>query len=770
MGKNLVIVESPAKAKTIEKYLGKDFKVKSSFGHIRDLVKGDFGVDIEKGYLPMYEVPADKKKVVADLKEEVKKADVVWLASDEDREGEAISWHLAEVLDLDQSKTKRIVFNEITKTAILKAIENPRFIDYNLVNAQQARRVLDRLVGFELSPVLWKKVKPQLSAGRVQSVAVRLLVEREKEIQNFNSVSSFRIVSDFQTSDSKKFKAVLLHKPENEKSARSLLEQFKVAQFKVSSVEVKPSKRNPAAPFTTSTLQQEASRKLGYGVTRTMTLAQKLYENGHITYMRTDSTNLSETAFDASKTKIIEEFGKEYHQRRQYANKNENAQEAHEAIRPTDFNVQSAGEDPAQKRLYQLIWKRTVASQMASADLERTIINVENNQNSEIFQAKGEVIKFDGFLKLYLESSDEDDTEDESGLLPAMKGGDTVISLEIEAMEKYSKPAPRYSEASLVKKLEELGIGRPSTYAPTITTIQKRGYVLNEPIEGKERVYAILKLKEGKIETTEEIEITGADTNKLYPSEIGRIVTEFLVEHFEQVMDYGFTASVEKQFDEIAEGLKDWSNMIDSFYIPFHKNVEFTLENAERASGERLLGVHPENGRNVFVRVGRFGPMAQIGDPDDEDKKFATLQKNHSLETVTLEEVLDLFKLPRKLGLFEDTEIQVNVGRFGPFIMHNKKFVSLPKDEELMEISYDRCVELIIEKRKSDDERRLKTFDEDPDLFVLNGRWGPYIRYKKMNVKIPKDMTVDQITHEVAKDLIANHKPASPRRGNSKSK
>jgi DNA topoisomerase I len=770
MGKNLVIVESPAKAKTIEKYLGKDFKVKSSFGHIRDLVKGDFGVDIEKGYLPMYEIPVDKKKVVADLREEVKKADVVWLASDEDREGEAISWHLAEVLDLDQSKTKRIVFNEITQTAILKAIENPRFIDYNLVNAQQARRVLDRLVGFELSPVLWKKVKPQLSAGRVQSVAVRLLVEREKEIQNFNSVSSFRIVSDFQTSDLKRFKAVLLNKPENEKSARSLLEQFRVAQFKVSSVEVKPSKRNPAAPFTTSTLQQEASRKLGYGVTRTMTLAQKLYENGHITYMRTDSTNLSETAFDASKAKIIEEFGKEYHQRRQYANKNENAQEAHEAIRPTDFNIQSAGEDPAQKRLYQLIWKRTVASQMASADLERTIINIENNQNSEVFQAKGEVIKFDGFLKLYLESSDDDDSEDESGLLPAMKGGDTVTSLEIEAMEKYSKPAPRYSEASLVKKLEELGIGRPSTYAPTITTIQKRGYVLNEPIEGKERAYVILKLNDGKIETTEEIEITGADTNKLYPSEIGRIVTEFLVEHFEQVMDYGFTASVEKQFDEIAEGLKDWSNMIDSFYIPFHKNVEFTLENAERASGERLLGIHPENGRNVFVRVGRFGPMAQIGDPDDEDKKFATLQKNHSLETVTLEEVLDLFKLPRKLGLFEDSEIQVNVGRFGPFIMHNKKFVSLPKDEELMEISYDRCVELIIEKRKSDDERRLKTFDEDPDLFVLNGRWGPYIRYKKLNVKIPKDMALDQITHEVAKDLIANHKPASPRRGKSKSK
>lgn len=770
MGKNLVIVESPAKAKTIEKYLGKDFKVKSSFGHIRDLVKGDFGVDIEKGYLPMYEIPVDKKKVVADLREEAKKADVVWLASDEDREGEAISWHLAEVLDLDQSKTKRIVFNEITKTAILKAIENPRFIDYNLVNAQQARRVLDRLVGFELSPVLWKKVKPQLSAGRVQSVAVRLLVEREKEIQNFNSVSSFRFVSDFQTSDLKKFKAVLLNKPENEKSALSLLEQFKAAQFKVSSVEVKPSKRNPASPFTTSTLQQEASRKLGYGVTRTMTLAQKLYENGHITYMRTDSTNLSETAFDASKTKIEEEFGKKYHQRRQYANKNENAQEAHEAIRPTDFNVQSAGEDPAQKRLYQLIWKRTVASQMASADLERTIINIENNQNSEIFQAKGEVIKFDGFLKLYLESSDDDDTEDESGLLPAMKGGDTVTSLEIEAMEKYSKPAPRYSEASLVKKLEELGIGRPSTYAPTITTIQKRGYVLNEPIEGKERAYVILKLENGKIETTNEIEITGADTNKLYPSEIGKIVTEFLVEHFEQVMDYGFTASVEKQFDEIAEGLKDWSKMIDSFYIPFHKNVEYTLENAERASGERLLGVHPENGRNVFVRVGRFGPMAQIGDPDDEDKKFATLQKNHSLETVTLEEVLDLFKLPRKLGLFEDSEIQVNVGRFGPFIMHNKKFVSLPKDEELMEIPYDRCVELIIEKRKSDDERRLKTFDEDPDLFVLNGRWGPYIRYKKLNVKIPKDMALDQITHEVAKDLIANHKPASPRRGKSKTK
>jgi DNA topoisomerase-1 len=766
MAKNLVIVESPAKAKTIEKYLGKDFKVKSSFGHIRDLIKGDFGVDVEKGYLPMYEIPADKKKVVTELKNDVKKAETVWLASDEDREGEAISWHLAEVLDLNPKNTKRIVFNEITKNAILKAIEKPREIDYNLVNAQQARRVLDRLVGFELSPVLWKKVKPQLSAGRVQSVAVRLLVEREKEIQKFTSTSAFRIVGDFNTQEDKSFKAVLTTKPSELKDTKILLEEFNKAKFNVASVDVKPSKRNPAAPFTTSTLQQEASRKLGFGVTRTMTLAQKLYENGHITYMRTDSTNLSETALEGAANQIVGDFGENYHQKRKYSTKNENAQEAHEAIRPTNFAVKSAGDDAAQKRLYQLIWRRTLASQMASAELERTIINIDNDQNKDIFQAKGEVIKFDGFLKLYLEGSDDEDAEDDDGLLPKMVSGQSVHSIRILATEKYSKPPARFTEASLVKKLEELGIGRPSTYAPTITTIQNRGYVIKEPIEGVERDYFEILLENGEISEEKKTEIAGADSNKLYPSEIGKIVTDFLLKHFENVMDYGFTASVEQQFDEIANGSKDWSKMIDTFYKPFHKNVNHTLETAERASGERLLGEHPENGRNVYVRVGRYGPMAQIGDAEDEDKKFATLQKNHSLETVTLEDVLDLFKLPRKMGEFEGTEIQVNIGRFGPFVMHNKKFISIPKGEDIMEMSYDRCVELILEKRIADEKKRLKTFDEDPDILILDGRWGPYIRYNKMNVKIPKDVAVEDITLEMAKEYIANHKPTK-RRGKS---
>ncbi len=754
MSKNLVIVESPAKAKTIEKYLGKDFTVKSCFGHIRDLPKDDSAIDVNKGYLPKYEVSSDKKKVVAELKKLAKKAELVWLASDEDREGEAISWHLAEVLDLHEDKTRRIVFNEITKKAILHAIDNPRTINRDLVNAQQARRVLDRLVGFELSPVLWRKVKPSLSAGRVQSVAVRLIVERERAIQAFTPTSSFRIIGDF-SKDSRKLTAELSKRPEKLSEAKAFLESCISAQFRIGDITVSPSKRNPAAPFTTSTLQQEASRKLGFSVSRTMSVAQRLYENGHITYMRTDSVNLSDFALGSSKDVIEKEYGDKYAQTRKYATKSSSAQEAHEAIRPTSFEVKQAGDDDAQKKLYQLIWKRAIASQMSSADLERTTIAILNDKNDGVFKAKGEVIKFDGFLKVYLEGSDDEDKENDSGLLPKFEQGEKVDCDQIIATEKYSRPPARFTEASLVKQLEELGIGRPSTYAPTISTIQKRGYVVKDPIEGKKREISVLQLERGGIEEKQETENYGADKNKLHPSDIGKVVTEFLVDHFDEIMDYGFTASVEKQFDEIADGMKNWSDMIDGFYKPFHIIVENTLETASKATGERLLGVDPKSGANVYARIGRFGPMIQMGESDQEEKpKFASLLKGQAIDSVSLEEALELFKLPRKLGEFEGSEVEANIGRFGPYVRHNKKFISIPEEEDPMSIELDRAVELIQAKRVEDANRLIKEFEEDADIQVLNGRYGPYIKAGKKNVRIPKGTEPSALSYEEVKELI----------------
>lgn len=764
MSKNLVIVESPAKAKTIEKYLGKDYTVKSSFGHIRDLAKGDGAIDMEKGYLPNYIVSPEKKKVVTELKKLAKAADMVWLASDEDREGEAISWHLSEVLNLKESNTKRIVFHEITKTAILNAIENPRGIDQNLVNAQQARRVLDRLVGFKLSPVLWRKVKPSLSAGRVQSVAVRLIVEREKEITAFTTSSSFKIQGLFKA-DKKSIKADISKRPSSADEANSFLESCQDAIFKVGDIKVSPAKRNPTAPFTTSTLQQEASRKLGYNVSKTMMLAQRLYENGHITYMRTDSVNLSEFARKTAEEAIVSNYGQEYSNPRKYSTKNDSAQEAHEAIRPTNFMSSTAGEDDAQQRLYQLIWKRAISSQMSSAELERTTIDIENNKNKDVFKAKGEVIKFDGFLKVYLEGNDDEEEDEDSGLLPKVTVGQELGVLEIAATERYTRPPARYTEASLVKRLEELGIGRPSTYAPTISTVQKRGYVVKDEIEGKKRNYELLVLKNGEITKTTNSENYGADKNKMHPSDIGKVVTEFLIQHFGEIMDYGFTASVEKEFDEIADGMKNWSEMIDSFYKPFYKTVETTLETAERASGERELGKDPKTGKRIIARIGRFGPMVQIGEQDDEEKpRFASLTKGQNIDSITLEEALDLFKMPRILGQFEEKDVKANIGRFGPYVQHLKMFVSIPKDEDVMTIELPRAIELIKEKRIVDANRLIKTFEEDENTQLLNGRWGPYIKSGKKNYKLPKDLEDPKtLTYEEVKHIMENQ-PAKGKR------
>jgi DNA topoisomerase-1 len=748
MSKNLVIVESPAKAKTIEKYLGKDFTVKSSFGHIRDLAKGDGAIDIEKGYLPNYVVSPDKKKIVAELKKLAKGADTVWLASDEDREGEAISWHLSEVLDLKPSNTKRIVFHEITKTAILHAIENPRDIDQHLVNAQQARRVLDRLVGFQLSPVLWRKVKPSLSAGRVQSVAVRLIVEREKEIQAFTTSASFKIQGQFEASN-KTIIADVSKRPKSAEEANAFLESCNGANFSIGEITIKPAKRSPAAPFTTSTLQQEASRKLGYNVSKTMMLAQRLYENGHITYMRTDSVNLSEFARNGAKDTIISEFGTAYSKPRKYSTKDDNAQEAHEAIRPTSFDVNNAGDDDGQQRLYQLIWKRAIASQMSEAQLERTTIDIINDKNSDVFKAKGEVIKFDGFLKVYLEGTDEEDEEEDSGLLPKVTESQNLGMLDIRATQRYTRPPARFTEASLVKRLEELGIGRPSTYAPTISTVQKRGYVVKDEIEGKSREFQNLVLKNSRITIETLRENYGADRNKMHPSDIGKVVTDFLIEHFGKVMDYGFTASVEKEF---------------GFYQPFHENVEKTLETAERATGERKLGDDPKSGKPIIARIGRFGPMVQIGEQDDEEKpRFASLSKGQNIDSITLDEALDLFKMPRVLGEFEERSVKANIGRFGPYIQHDKLFASIPKEEDVMNIELDRAIELVLAKRKADAERLIKEFDEDPTTQILNGRWGPFIKSGKKNFKLPKDLEdPSKLTLEEVKHIMENQ-PAKGR-------
>lgn len=763
MPKNLVIVESPAKAKTIEKFLGKDYTVKSCFGHIRDLVKGDDAIAIDKGFAPKYEVPSDKAKVVKELKKLADQSEVVWLASDEDREGEAISWHLSEVLGLDPSKRKRIVFHEITKPAILNAIDNPRDIDEHLVDAQQARRILDRLVGFNLSPVLWRKVKPSLSAGRVQSVAVRLIVEREREIESFNPTASFRIIGMFNV-DGKTIKAQLNQRFDSYDEAMDFLNSVKSAEYQVSDIEVKPTQKKPAPPFTTSTLQQEASRKLGYSVSRTMSLAQRLYESGHITYMRTDSVNLSDLALNTAKKEINSSYGEEYSTPRKYTTKSGSAQEAHEAIRPTYFENRQVASDASQQKLYELIWKRAIASQMSNAKLEKTTIKIKNSENQYIFQAVGEVLKFDGFLKVYIEGRDDEEEEETSDLLPAVKVGQSLQAGEITATERFTRPPARYTEASLVRKLEELGIGRPSTYAPTISTIQKRGYVVKESIEGTERKYRVIQLSGGDISSTTETEITGADRNKLIPSDIGKIVTDFLISHFDQIMDYSFTANVEKEFDEIAKGLKNWSNMIDSFYGPFNKTVESTLDTAERATGERELGTDPKSGKKIIARMGRYGPMVQLGESDDEEKpQFASLVKGQTIDKITLEEALDLFKLPRILGEFEGKEVKANIGRFGPYVQHNSKFVSLEKDDDPYSIDLERAIELIHKKRKADAERIIQTFEQDDKLQVLNGRYGPYISHGRKNFKIPKDKDPKTLTYEEIQEIMENAAKEKPK-------
>ena len=771
MAKNLLIVESPAKAKTIEGYLGKDFTVKSSYGHIRDLVKSDDAIDIKNNFVQKYEVPADKKQIVSELKKLAKEADMVWLASDEDREGEAISWHLFDTLDLKDATTKRIVFHEITKPAILKAIETPRKIDYNLVNAQQARRVLDRLVGFELSPVLWKKVKPSLSAGRVQSVAVRLIVDREREVNKFKSEAAFKIVAIFGKGR-EAFKAELPERFSKQEDAEKFLQDCIGADFDVKSLETRPAKRSPAAPFTTSTLQQEASRKLGYSVSRTMQVAQKLYESGHITYMRTDSVNLSDLALNTAAQEIVSAYGEKYHQKRVYKTKNASAQEAHEAIRPTYFNQHTIQGDSSEMRLYDLIWKRAIASQMSEAQFEKTTAKISISTRKEDLVANGEVMKFDGFLKVYLESSDEEDDNQQDGenaMLPPLTRGQRLALQEMSATERFSRPPARYTEAALVKKLEELGIGRPSTYAPTISTIQNRGYVVKEERDGKQRNFRVLTLKADKITKEEKTENTGAEKGKLFPTDIGAVVNDFLVQYFKGIVDFNFTASVEKQFDEIAQGLTEWTDMLHSFYTPFHKEVESTIQTADKATGERELGIHPVSGKKMSVRIGRYGPFVQVGESvteggNEEKPLYASLRSGQSIETITIEDALELFKLPKKVGIFEDKEMTVAIGKFGPYIRHNSAFVSLPKDIDPLDVTEERAIELIEEKRKKDAEKLIKAFDEDPTVKILNGRWGPYIEVGKLNVKIPKGKEPKDLTFEECKALaaIAEKEPKKP--------
>jgi DNA topoisomerase I len=772
MTKNLVIVESPAKAKTIEGFLGKEFTVKSSFGHVRDLPKSTIGVNIEKDFDPEYEIPADKKAVVADLKKLSKAAETIWLATDEDREGEAISWHLAESLKLKPEDYKRIVFHEITKKAILNAIENPRSIDQNLVYAQQARRVLDRLVGFELSPLLWKKVKPALSAGRVQSVAVRLIVEREKEIQAFNASGSYRVSAIFTVESeghTTNLKAELPGRFKTGKEATAFLEKCKGAIYKIENIEKKPGKKSPAPPFTTSTLQQEASRKLGFSVARTMMVAQKLYESGKITYMRTDSYNLSGTAMAMAKEEIEKSFGSDYVKLRKYATKSKGAQEAHEAIRPTEMKVQNAGKDNSEKRLYELIWKRTLASQMSDALLEKTNISIGISTTDEKFVATGEVVKFDGFLKVYLESTDDEEEENQAGLLPPLRLNQQLPLQEMTATERFTKPQPRYTEASLVKKMEELGIGRPSTYAPTISTIQKRNYVVRESREGTIRAYNVVTLKDDSVSSKQKQEVTGAEKNKLFPTDIGQVVNSFLMEYFTEIMEYNFTASVEMEFDEIADGQKPWVNVIKEFYWPFHEQVENTLQKSHKYSGQRLLGIDPASERNVYARIGRFGSMIQLGDPEEEDKpRFASLRKDQSLDTITLEEALDLFKLPRTAGEFEDKEMVVGIGRFGPYVRHDSKFYSIPAEEDPLNLSEDKAIEIIKAKRASDLQKIIKTFDEEPGIQILKGRWGPYIKADKKNYKLPKNTVPEDISLEDARKIIADGTSVSKSRKTKK--
>lgn len=760
MSKNLVIVESPAKAKTIEGYLGKDYLVKSSFGHVRDLATKDLSIDVAHGFKPVYQVLPDKQKMIKDLKKMVDEAEIVWLATDEDREGEAISWHLAEVLGLNPANTRRIVFHEITKSAITEAIEHPRTIDQNLVNAQQARRVLDRLVGFELSPILWKKVKPSLSAGRVQSVAVRLIVEREEEIRAFSTAFSYKVTGIFDVNNEfgkATIKADLPKRFATAEEARKFLETCVNATFKVADIETKPGKRSPAPPFTTSTLQQEASRKLGFSVSRTMTVAQQLYEAGKITYMRTDSVHLSQMALGMSRDVIEKVYGKEYHKSRQYATKSKGAQEAHEAIRPTYLDKSSIEGDASQRRLYELIWKRTIASQMADAQLEKTNIYIDISTSKEQFIATGEVIKFDGFLKVYLESTDED-SEKEEGILPPLKKGETLGMNEILAVQKFTQAPIRYNEASLVKKMEELGIGRPSTYAPTISTIQKREYVVKEDREGTTREFEQIILKAGTIKSVVKTEKFGYEKNKLFPTDVGELVTRFLLQYFQDIMDYNFTANVEKEFDDIAEGLKEWNQIIHEFYGPFHKKVTDSLESKEKVKGEKLLGVDPASGKNVFAKIGRFGPLVQIGDSDSEEKpKFAGLRKGQSIESITLEQALKLFEFPRPIGEYEGEEMVVGLGRFGPYVLHSKKFYSLKKTDDPVTLTAEMAIAIIEEKRQGEANRVIREFQDRPDVKVLNGRYGPYFSIGKENYKIPKGKDPAQLSLEDCLEIAKNN-------------
>ena len=762
MQKNLVIVESPAKAKTIEKFLGKDYEVLSSYGHIRDLRKKDFSIDVNNHFEPQYEIPADKKKLVAHLKEEAAKAETVWLASDEDREGEAIAWHLYEVLELKPEHTRRIVFHEITKNAILRAIENPRQIDLNLVDAQQARRILDRIVGFELSPVLWRKVKPALSAGRVQSVAVRLIAEREREIQAFHSEAAYRVTAVFPVPDANgklvEMKAELEHRFKTKEEARRFLESCKDATFTIRDIATRPLKKSPAPPFTTSTLQQEAARKLGFSVAQTMMVAQSLYESGHITYMRTDSVNLSELAINAARETITAKMGERYLHSRHFTTKTKGAQEAHEAIRPTYMENVKIEATAQERRLYDLIWKRTLASQMAEAELEKTTVTIGLSNTGEEFTAVGEVVKFEGFLRVYRESHDDEaESDDVAGLLPPLTQGQTLDYSNVTATERFTLQPPRYTEASLVRKLEELGIGRPSTYAPTISTIQQREYVVKGEKPGKERKYDVLTLEKGK-DITEDTrtELTGAEKSKLLPTDIGMVVNDFLTEYFPDILDYNFTATVEKQFDEIAEGETKWTTVLDRFYRKFHPSVEKTLATKnEHKAGERLLGTDPTSGKPVSVKIGRFGPVVQIGSADDGEKpRFSRLEKGMSIETITLDEALKLFRLPRTLGEYDGAEIKVSSGRYGPYAQWKTMFASLPQGTDPLTVTLDEAVALIKEKQEAEAKRHIKKFDEEPELEIMNGRYGPYIAYKGSNYKIPEGITPEDLNLQACMDLI----------------
>ncbi|HLT71936.1 MAG TPA: type I DNA topoisomerase [Cyclobacteriaceae bacterium] len=775
MAKNLVIVESPAKAKTIEGYLGKEFKVASSMGHVRDLPKGGDAIDIENGFEPTYEVSPEKKDVINQLKKLAADAELVYLASDDDREGEAISWHLKEVLDLNDAKTRRIVFTEITKKAILNALENPRGIDIDLVNAQQARRVLDRLVGYELSPILWKKIKTGLSAGRVQSVAVRLVVDREREISEFDTKSSYRVTAVFDLGEGKQLSAELGERFEREEDALAFLESCKGAKFSITDLQTRPSKRSPAPPFTTSTLQQEASRKLGFSVMQTMMVAQKLYEAGKISYMRTDSVNLSDEARNGAMKQIETAYGKNFIQPRKFKTKSSSAQEAHEAIRPTDFSVTNPGMDRNAQRLYELIWRRAIASQMADAELEKTTATIGISTNDKTLSATGEVIKFEGFLKVYMESADDDDEEENSKVLPPLNIGQDLKLDELRARQTFTRHPPRYTEASLVKKLEEMGIGRPSTYAPTISTIQKRGYIVKESREGVERNYNVFTLINDHVDRRMDSEITGAEKNKLFPTNTAMVVNDFLVEHFPDVTDYSFTSEIEQEFDEIASGKLAWKKMIDDFYHPFHKKVSKT-EKVERSavSKNRELGVDPKTGKNVYAKLGKFGAYVQIGEnPDDnggEKPKFASLRPGQFIENITLEDALELFKLPREAGEFEGMPLTINIGRFGPYVLHDKKFVSIPKTDDPYTITGDRAIELVVAKREADAKKTIKEFDENSDIKILNGRYGPYIKAGKKNVKIPKDKVPEELTLEECIALAEAAPEKKPRGGTRKKK